>query len=795
MKTTSLVLRPWLWVFLSLQFLLAFGSLSGAPVAYREMLKLKWGKVEFIDGGNRVTVDAWYTRTPPTFAVNEVFSLKDRLCLSNSFLVCTGRVGNAVVWRISSSTRQNFSTRAGDDGCVVPGSVTGFSPLPDDWESGSKSREWTFGFRCQVAPPRPEPSLELALLVEDVPAGTAWEIPIAPALANERVRHYADLSPQQAEAVMVNTAWTHLFLVAPPLRSPPSFPAVINKPEFAGFEVPIAFGVRALAEIAATLSAGRHFSEATRAMLERRLSPDTTNAFPGAYRWFPEPDASQKKFPNTYIDRGGIDALIRVGHPTPAGNDLLERVLPERNEWAIRVGPFRRALAPIARVSFIHGRTNDFPVEDLSKLIRNPDKLADWQADLSTLENCLQDALNDRPAGRGDFFWVPDLTDAHARTVRNLERTRFVGAVQASFRSNRFEYGTTYVPIPVTGKIGASYNPDQGFGGSVELSFTGWPRPGDDFSVRGTVAQRALEGALSYKLPYYRSLDRLTRLGLEILGEAGEDDRFRLGSLSRDPFEHRHAAGGIEHEIFHQASGWDWTERDTVLWDAHELKQRNRTAALKDAGVLFRHRQIWRFTPDVADGAKVAFDYSFTPAIAFGPRVGWDKSFWTGEVGGHGRMAFGGEDRAMRVTLRGAFGAASDNLPPALLYRLGDVDRLAGLEPGEFSGLSYVHGELSYDISLSFLLGGLFTNEQGTEDPPPFLAGLALQVLAEIGTFSEAQEFQAATQPDKIVSSYGLALQKMEPGLGGVAFRLGYAWSPDSLRKSGRVFTSLDWSF
>jgi hypothetical protein len=283
---------------------------------------------------------------------------------------------------------------------------------------------------------------------------------------------------------------------------------------------------------------------------------------------------------------------------------------------------------------------------------------------------------------------------------------------------------------------------------------------------------------------------------LEIVGQAGRDDHFRLGSLSSDPFEHRHAGGGVEHQVFHEAAGWDWTERDTVLWDAHQLKQMN--TSINDAGLLFRHRQIWSFhpAPPANTNAVMAFDYTFSPTIAFAPNVGWDNSFWTGELGGSVRAGLGGEDHNhMHFSVRGAFGAASDHLPPALLYRLGDADRLFGLEPGEFSGLSYVHGELAYDISLNFLLGGLFKNKQGTGEPPPFLDGLALLALAEIGTISADQEFQALTHPDKIVSSYGIALDKSDPALRGTSFRLGYAWSPDSIRHGGRVFTSVNWSF
>jgi hypothetical protein len=208
-----------------------------------------------------------------------------------------------------------------------------------------------------------------------------------------------------------------------------------------------------------------------------------------------------------------------------------------------------------------------------------------------------------------------------------------------------------------------------------------------------------------------------------------------------------------------------------------------------------RDRQVWHFVPG-ANNVRMRSEYDLAPTVVYGPNVGWRDSFVCGEIKAGAKVSFGGEalDK-MYLGLRGAFGSSSTDVPSPLLYRLGDADRLFGLEPGEFSGRSYVHGELAYGISLAPLLGGIFRGKDGQSEPPSVLNGLGLQVVAEIGSVSIQSAFGAATGPDKVVSSYGVALEKSDPALGGAGFRLGYAWSPDGLRSGGRIFVSLNWNF
>lgn len=775
----------------------------GATLTYTEPITIEWGKVEFTENGQQEEEEIWFTRIPPTFACNGQFTKPQRLCLSNSLLVCTGHVGRILVWRMDGTLNGAFKERVEGDHRF---DGKNFRPptKPDDWQTGKRIRSWNFTLKYEVDADNtgnPPPTLELALLAEEVPQGVAWVVPIARAQKDTQVQRYAELCPEGQAAVARSAPWARLFLTAPSSLQKTNHPRVVPVPDLAPFALPISFGVRALAEVTAVFGEDRAFRETTYGLLRGRLSPETTNSFRGAHRWFPEPDISRHELDGVdVLTDSHPGELVRVGYPT-AGKFDTQRVLPEVNEWAIRVGPFRRVQPPLVRVDQVRGRTKDHPVESLPTLLAGqPEALAQYQADIRKQETNLVVAANNHAPGNGEFFWLPDLVEKNALAVQAMEAVQFTDNIKPTFQTNRVVYHTTYAPATVTGKLGASYNPEQRFGANVEAGWSGLLRPGDALSAKATIAERAIDGELSFRLPYHRSLDRRSRFQIEILGQAGKDDHFRLGSLSTEPLHHQHQSGGVEHQIWHQGDGWELTERDAVLWDAHDLSQPETSRSFSDAGFLFRHRQIWRFTPTASKNAALLWEHTVTPTLTFGPQLGWDKTFGLGELPAGAKASFCGEDhRAMYISLRGALGESTAGLPPALLYRLGDAERLFGLEPGEFSGRSYVHGEAAYGLSLSHLLGGLFENKKNQTDKdetPAFLDGLYLQVLAEIGTISTDGGLRAVSQPDKVVTSYGVALEKTIPEFGrGAGFRIGYAWSPDSLRSGGRIFTALNWNF
>jgi hypothetical protein len=331
-------------------------------------------------------------------------------------------------------------------------------------------------------------------------------------------------------------------------------------------------------------------------------------------------------------------------------------------------------------------------------------------------------------------------------------------------------------------------------------------RPGHFFSFKGSFAKRAVEGDLRYKLPYHPSLDRQTTLGLELLGQAGKNENFRLGSLSPRPFDNQYQLAGLEHELVHQSGAWSVTMKDALLWNAQDLRQTGVSGSIYDAGLLLRHRESWRYTPATEPDSAIGWEYDFAPSLAFGPEVGWSRSFFMGSLALGAKASFAGANlNGMYASVRASFGAGTAGLPPALLYRLGDSERLLGLEPGEFSGDVYGHGELAYGLNLShYVLGPLFKkppDPAATVPPerpevPPTLRDIFVKLFAEVGAISSDENPAAPDQPRDVLSTFGVAIEKSLAGLGGAAFTIGYAWSPDNtIHSHGRVFTGLSWSF
>jgi len=707
-------------------------------------------------------------------------------------MACAGQLGAKTVWVVNNHTIQSlFLSGLASNGCAVAITLI-LSPVPRaPAPNGNSSIDWPLKFQYELKAPFPPPKLELDLLVDEPLGGQAFEVPIDRLLADDDLRRYANLSPDAINAIAKNKDWIRLFIAEFPLKNPPDFPRLAELQDWKRFGAPLGFALVGLTNIVAAFGSDRQLSDAHLASLTASLDPQSPMS--ATYPWFPEPDRSQDKLSNTAVNSPTApNKLIFIRTVPPGQTSAVARVLPTDNEWAVRIGPFRQVQPATSRVAFIHGRTNNFRVEDLPKALPDPKGLAKWQQDIARVENGLKEITATNETGHGQYFWLPEVVTPNAKAVRAIEGSPFNGGVAASFDTNHFHYDATYKLRSIAGKIGVQYDSEHGFGGHAELNVVDWPRTGDQLTVTATNAQRDLEGSLDYKFPYLRSLDRLTTYQLDAVGDAGDDSHFRLGSLSQTPFERRHESGGVKHEIQHKGGDWDVSIVDSIMWEADALRL-GLPGVRRDAGLLLRDQQSWQFTPKASNSMQ--WNYGVAPSFAYGPDIGWRAPFVMGEIQAGARVFFGGEHLdQMYVSLRGSFGSSSSELPPALLYRFGDVDRLYGLEAGEFSGRSYVHGELAYGYSLSPLLANLFKSDGGSAAPPA-LAGLGLEAIAEIGSISTNSAFRSVTAPDKVVSSYGIALTKVDPAISGAGLRLGYAWSPEGIHSHGRVFAALNWSF
>lgn len=777
---------------------LASLAVQAASLTYVEPIPVEWGLVTFQDNGNEVQEVGWFARRSPTFAIGDSFTASQRLCLSNALLVCTGRVGGEIVWRMDASLNSDpgFVTRAREDQCVGSENLRVTKGGPDAWEEGQpKNLVWPLTIKYEPPPVEMPPTLELALVANEVPSGSAWEVPVALAITQPDLLSDGALSDATKAAVVASTNWARLFLVAE--SSLGANPAVepLSAEHLARLRIPISFGMGALAAIAPRFSTNRTFVEANLVFLESRLNPSASNSFPGADLYFPETRASRAALDlDSIATETQFQTLFQASRPPISGPFATRRVLTNRQEWAVKVGPFRLLEAPVARVGQLRGRTQLHPRESLPVLFtNNPAELASREAALVELDASLMANLPAASPLGGSYFWLPDLTNAHQRVMRTLEGVRYTepASLKARFQTNRFVYLATYAPVPIVGKVGATYAPEHGFGGQVEGGFTGLPRPTDSLHLKASVAQRAIDGELSYKSGYRRSLDRRNTYHLEAFGAAGRDEQFRLGSLSPAPFRHDLIEGGFAHEIRHRGDRFGLTVRDEASWQAHDLLASGTRGATSDGGLILHHRQVWSLDRDTGSGP--IREYSIAPGLSYGPKVGWDGSFWHGELAAGARFRFHGEDRrGMYVSIRGTLGVASGEVPQPLLYRLGDANRLFGLQPGEYSGRSFTHGEFSYGLGLRDLMNNLFAPGQS----PPSFDGLFLRAIAEIGSVSTGSGIRAVSDPDQVLSSFGAAFEKSLPELGGgVGFQLGYAWSPDGKRSGGRLFTALSWSF
>ncbi len=787
-------LAPFLFVVLWLTT-----ALRAEVLSYRGTLSLEWGRVEFVENGTPVSEDSWFTLTPPTFA-DSALPAPLATQLRECFEVAAATAHGAKVWRIHPNLSSDLRTRALAMGCVQAGGVelalTNSPPAPEPPNAGA-TMEWPFRLRCEpvtIPPLQTQPPLELILLIDEIPAGEAWEIPLATAIAVAATDTGSILATAELERVRSCAKWARLFLVArATLHEGGPAPTIRATPSPEHFARPLAYGLRVLLAAAEALGPDRAFTDDHGTALRRAIEPGGAAAFAGSHRWFPEPDLSRNELCVTAAETDTAPTeLVRVSHPTTGAAFTVARVLP-RDEWVVRIGPFRRIAAPTAHVAFVAGKAQTHPVAELPTVLADrPDELRRYETAIAALDQQLAAAV--AAGATAEFFWLPTVARQHAESVRAIERLRFVANTTATFRDNRIEYAATFAPAPVSAKLGATYNPEHQLGANAEASWSGLLRAGDTFTLTATVANHAADGSLRYALPLGRSDDRKTTHAFELAAEAGQDDRFRLGGLSAEPFHHRVESAALEHVLTRQFPHWALTLRHAVIVESHRLTAPGSAAPLREHGLVLRQKQEWRRRPATARDGPVVWDHTVHTTIEYGPRSGWDRAFGRFDLGATTTVAFGGANRdAMYVRLLASTGCATGTPPAALAFRCGDADRFFGLEPGEFSGRSYVHSRLEYGYSLARPLGRLFTDSAGAPAIPEALAGLHLVAVAEGGRLATARGYHVWRADAESLSSFGLLLEKASPD--GTGLRLGYAWSPEGRRDRGRFFTSLRFSF
>jgi hypothetical protein len=164
------------------------------------------------------------------------------------------------------------------------------------------------------------------------------------------------------------------------------------------------------------------------------------------------------------------------------------------------------------------------------------------------------------------------------------------------------------------------------------------------------------------------------------------------------------------------------------------------------------------------------------------------------------RQDFGGFTSAdSYVQLRTATGIADQAAPRIDFFRLGADNGLAGLDEGELAGRSFATVSFEAGHSLGALLR---RNAAGTSAPsdaaPSPLDGFYVFALVEYGCVDRQDDAGGGFNPHTSATSYALGgrLSNGVPGLGADAsISFGYAWSPESIRESGRFFTSISIPF
>lgn len=811
---------------------------SAYGLRYRETIEVEWGVITLPDGEG--AQEMWFARQPPTFAATfegNSFTERERSCLTSLIGAHLGKTEEGEsVFPLSREELDRFADAVRRSACFGAGEfavVNSLDAPEDDDAARRKSWEMRVGFErrpndlssgTDTLNPTANPGLELILVVDEVPLGTVLQTTLPALLRDPQVRAYAGLTTDEVARAESAASWVTVYLASqstlarnPTDRTVESLagPSTGQNGDVSSraaaldvWAVPLGYGLRTAVEIAGVMPEERRFEAALAKRLSERIVPGRSETFATASQWIPGDATNSPPLDRfEFSSEGGARFDVFVNFPAAnetAGSDRFPSIQTDRSSWVVRAGPFVRIreIKPVIRAIAMGPALH--PVDTLGEG-RPPDWVAQQREAIAEIEERMKNRLSallatrhGQPWREGGYYWAPAWRAFHLHALRELDNLRFTDGMIGQLDGKGIAtYSGLYRLAEVSGKIGGGYAPEQGFGVDTEISASGLLHPRDALSVDLSWAENVLGGGLSYRLPVYRNLDRHeTRVDMALLAsvQGSEDEAFRLGGLWPETRTRQSTSGGIDHELVWSRGPWRMKLLTGVLWETYRLTHDGRLTDVD--GLAIRHAHDWEYQQDEVDGASGVWTVAFGTRASYRPDVGWESPFWTADFSLRATWSFGGkagEPRPYFVFAETGAGLSDADVPDAVLYRVGDGQFLIGLEPGEFSGRRFVRGNLTAGILLSHLLQRVA--DLAPAQLPPMLQTIFFQTSAEWAQV-EGQGRSPRQQEREQLSSYSLALAlPQEIDARSVSLRIGYGWSPESLRKRGRFFTALAWRF
>jgi hypothetical protein len=405
------------------------------------------------------------------------------------------------------------------------------------------------------------------------------------------------------------------------------------------------------------------------------------------------------------------------------------------------------------------------------------------------------------------------LTDPITREIDGQEK---VVAAAVTTDARAIVFSAYFQPRIVDVEAGLGYSTDKSFNGSASLSARNLIKDESLLKLSFVAGLEEREGDLSYALPYFISRDHAASSSLDLTASYGKDDDLKLGAPER---------GGFDEELF-QAS-----VRNTFRYTKEHLSENVQTkpapqevppgrafSTVLTAGVGFSNtrldappalraevqdgevfylaldlRQSWRWKQRVAaeagfGEARVLWTVKAKKGLELGPG---DFDYFAGNTTVTGNVYFGSRssrDFRLRLSVGGAL--VTGNSPIFEEFRLGSDGVVRGLEEGERLARGAVYETLQLGVAIKRLWPG------GSETMGFDLKNVYLSVFFDHGFITRRGSREPQNGGSRSLEAVGASLEMALPSetLQG-SLELGYAWSPDSIHKHGRVFTSVRLDF
>jgi hypothetical protein len=425
------------------------------------------------------------------------------------------------------------------------------------------------------------------------------------------------------------------------------------------------------------------------------------------------------------------------------------------------------------------------------------------------------DASDAEAATRFPTFIATEAREALTATLRKNDEASDASA-EVDHTTGKLMFEVVYRPVQASYTAKIEGDSARGIGGTAGWSKT-WAR-GRAAAADLTLGQNSQSASASFTHEP-QALTKALTWQLDYEGTYTRDHDIRIGTQTGPLVTRRDTLIGPRAKLTYLKAQDQRIAADTTKWQRHWYYSTTLLAGYRSlagagppaflasppahfGGAVFTNVHAFEYTdgpvpppPAVAEAhRRVGFSAGLNLELTeFAP--GGSGAYFRGRLDAFAHQAFGTSAHSdYYVEARSSYGAMTGAAPRVDFWRLGGQDVLGGMEDGELAGRFLLAAALEGGWSVTTLISRWNPAASGGAADPggsSLLDGLYVVGLAEYGRVGDqaraGADFSRHTKATSLGAGVRLFGALPGPASDSSIF-IGYAWSPESIHRSGRIF-------